>query len=607
MSAEPTPNLVPLSPQRGSTPARLVIVVGTLLLVALVGALLTVSFVSYANVKHRLDAFASDHNANLSRARFGTIVWQVRLAAVLVAGAAAALLRRRRRLAERLDELARSARVDSAVVTGSLRRSLALESPLHLTALGLITIGAVLVRVDFLFQPMRYDEADTYVHYASRPLYIGLTSYTAPNNHLLHTLLVHISSAVLGDSPWAIRLPAFVAGVLMVPAAYLTGRFLYGKAAALVGAALVATSSTLIEYSTNARGYTLLALIVLLLLALSTRLVATASPASWAAFALLAALGFWTIPIMLYALAAITAWLVWTIAIERRNRTLLRTRLLPALLGASALTLIFYTPVLVAAGPHALLGNSFVAPRPWSYVDRRLSLSFLATFGRWHRDQPAPLWWLIAAGFLVGLVFHGRLSRFRVPPAAAVVLVVPPLVVMQRVVPFERVWLFLLPLYLLTAAAGLLFAVGSLRDRPWFQVAVTIASVALCASLAGEAVASRAVYRSEDTSTFRDAPAVAAFLERRIRPGDRVLAAPPADQILEYYLDAAGFDAGRILYQRFQARRAFAVVKEGSGQFPLAAVLRRNLAPSVRARSRVILLRRFPHAVVYRLVALHPR
>ena len=37
------------------------------------------------------------------------------------------------------------------------------------------------------------------------------------NNHVLHTLLVRLSVALFGGSPVAIRLPAFVAGVLVVP------------------------------------------------------------------------------------------------------------------------------------------------------------------------------------------------------------------------------------------------------------------------------------------------------------------------------------------------------------------------------------------------------
>jgi hypothetical protein len=56
-----------------------------LVLLAAAAVLVAGSLLSYATVKHHLDAFASDHNADLSPARFHTIAWQVRaLAAGLV-------------------------------------------------------------------------------------------------------------------------------------------------------------------------------------------------------------------------------------------------------------------------------------------------------------------------------------------------------------------------------------------------------------------------------------------------------------------------------------------------------------------------------------------
>jgi hypothetical protein len=116
---------------------------------------------------------------------------------------------------------------------------------------------AVGLRLAFLNQPMRYDEALTFNEFASRPLYYGLSFYPDPNNHLLNTLLVHITSTVLGPQPWVLRLPAFAAGVLLVPATYALTHLLYGRPAAFLGAVLVAVSSYVVEYSTNSRGYTL--------------------------------------------------------------------------------------------------------------------------------------------------------------------------------------------------------------------------------------------------------------------------------------------------------------------------------------------------------------
>ncbi len=54
----------------------------------------------------------------------------------------------------------------------------------------------------------------------------------------------------------------------------------------------------------NARGYTMMAVAFALLLLLGQRLVERAGLADWVYFAVITALGFWTIPSMLYPLAA---------------------------------------------------------------------------------------------------------------------------------------------------------------------------------------------------------------------------------------------------------------------------------------------------------------
>lgn len=89
-----------------------------------------------------------------------------------------------------------------------------------------------------------------------------------------------------------IRLPAFIAGVLVVPASYLAARVLYNKRAALLAAALVASSSYLVEYSANARGYSMICLFFMLLPALAAYIIRTWSPGVWLPFAVLSVMGF---------------------------------------------------------------------------------------------------------------------------------------------------------------------------------------------------------------------------------------------------------------------------------------------------------------------------
>src|SRR4051812_31711660 len=85
------------------------------------------------------------------------------------------------------------------------------ESDLKVMA-ALVVIG-VLLRLPYLDVLMRYDESYTYNEYATRSLYDAVSLYTFPNNHLFHTLLVHIAVRLFGDSPPVVRLPALLAGL----------------------------------------------------------------------------------------------------------------------------------------------------------------------------------------------------------------------------------------------------------------------------------------------------------------------------------------------------------------------------------------------------------
>ena len=175
--------------------------------------------------------------------------------------------------------------------------------------LAMVLIGAGL-RGLLISRPMFHDEAYTYEAFASASLKFITSDYHLPNNHVFHTLLVHLSTQLFGNSPWAIRLPACLAGTLLIPCAYLLAHKLYGRAVAALSASLVAVFPILIDYSTNARGYTLLALLTLILLLLSIYVQHHRNLAAWSLIVILGAVGFYTVPVMLYPFGGVLAWLL---------------------------------------------------------------------------------------------------------------------------------------------------------------------------------------------------------------------------------------------------------------------------------------------------------
>jgi 4-amino-4-deoxy-L-arabinose transferase-like glycosyltransferase len=453
------------------------------------------------------------------------------------------------------------------IVVDELRDAWKDETRDHRLALAVILATAVAVRAMYLSQPMRYDESVTYMYFVRLPWQDALSTYTYPNNHLFHTFLAKAAVSLFGNHPWALRLPAVLAGMLAVPATYVVARLLYGGRAALIAVALAATSGMMVLFSTNARGYMLMVLAFLLLVVIGVRLQRGVGRAHdlWLQFAAIAALGLWTIPSMLYPLGCVVVWLALTFLVAD-DRTALRQ--LALTLGIAAIaTIMLYWPVFLKEGLGAVTRNRFVIPAPWLSFFSEMPGSIADTLRSWSLGWPPVLGLALAACALVALRRHAATTTTRIGlPLAAFVASAWLLVITHRV-PFVRTWLWIVPLAAALAGAGLVWL---LERRPWsasFALArLPHVAIALTVAAVTSLALSFAVMLARDTGTFREAEEVAALLRPALRPGDRVLALIPTNGPLDYYLHRQGGDRAVLVADERAARRVFAVVDRAEGQ-----------------------------------------
>lgn len=476
------------------------------------------------------------------------------------------------------------------------------DEKLHWCCLLALFLLGIALRLRFLFDPVGFDEADTILSYASRPLYVGLAWYPAPNNHLFHTLLLHLTWRLLGDAEWAIRLPALCAGALLIPVTYWAARSLYGRHPALLAAAMVAGTSSLVSYSVNARGYTLVSLFFLILLIAGRYLLDHESKPAWLLWALAATLGLYTIPIMLYCVGTVVVWLTLSSfrTLSKQDRRRFLRGLATAILVAGALTCMLYMPVLIASAP-SLFGNTYVAPRTLEFVLQN-ALNRLLKAGQLPSLDLPPVMGLLLAGCLIaGLLFHRRTANHRMPVPLAAVLFIPAVVLAQRVVPFTRVWLFLVPLYLTVAAAGLWFIVRSVA-RPSEASAVRLSAwISLCCFvplagfvLTGSNVRARSAYPGIEKT--------AVWLKAELTREDTIVVPLEGTASLAYYMRRHHLDVVRrsapcdgmaVIFRRADSpagrhstanRRLLPVIVEGQtiAKALTAACLPPDLSPAPR-------------------------
>lgn len=423
-------------------------------------------------------------------------------------------------------------------------------------------------RIALVGDPMRFDESYAFVYDVRRSIGHIVTSYPFPGGHFLYSLGAHVWLKVLGDSFWAVRGLAVLSGVALIPVVYLAGRALYGRGAGIWAAALCAGFAPLVDYSANGRAYILGVLLGTAALALAARLVDRPEPVrEWVAFAACCTLAMYCVPTFVYAFATVALWAGAVALLRRDGRVLVRLALASA--GALAAAVVLYTPTFGDTGWD--YANSMakvagpltrIAQRPWDH---------------WARGVPNPLVWLVAAGFVISLAAHRRLARHPVPLAAPALAVALAAVAAHKASPFARTWLYLAPIYLTHAGAGLSYLAERARLP---RAAAAGAALAVAVVLAVAAVDRGETDNTQLPSTDNH---VVGFLKREVRP-DR-----PA------ILDAANVSAASLYYfardgwsppgapRRGPPTDALVLVRAREGRARLAGAVReagRRLAPS---------------------------
>jgi hypothetical protein len=334
-----------------------------------------------------------------------------------------------------------------------------------------IMLLAAGLRICLLFRPLEYDEAYTFNEFARHSFSYIISEYYVVNNHIFHTLLVKFSTLILGDQPWAIRMPVFIAGLLLVFTGYQITKRLFSVPVARLAAFLIACMPILIDKSASARGYMLISLFFFMSIHLSLYLTQRKNYFAWSLLSLLMALGIFVNPIMLYPFAICSVWLLITglqggISEEYKNKWEWLVFLCLFGFFSGILSILFYSHVFRHYGIFTVFnGNQVVDSLTYSQFFQHLPEFFKGLYLEWKTGFSKAYFMLLLLGYLVNFSFRKELKR-----QAALLLIVVPftwfiLILVQRPRVISRIWIWLLPLILIGAAAGSLHCVKLIKGK----------------------------------------------------------------------------------------------------------------------------------------------
>ena len=429
------------------------------------------------------------------------------------------------------------------------------EDKTYLIGLIVVMLCGIAIRLLLLQRPVGYDEAYTFIKFASRELRYIVTDYSGPNNHIFHSLLVWLSTQLFGNHLWVLRLPAFLAGILCIPVGYAAGKKLFHPLAGLGSAAGICLMPVLIDYSNNARGYTLICLFALMGLWLATELIAKNSPGVWSLFSLTSILGFYTIPTYLYPFAVINLWLILSFFLQKSPKAAKSKFLMQWMewgIFTGLIVLLIYSPVLVfGTGLHSIVGNEFVQSLNWHDFQKTLFNRIPVVWADWWFQIPAWIKWSSVVGFAGSIpavifpVIPEKEQPFRLHLILPVIIAIGLMLLIQRVVPLARVWMFLLDFYLVTSAIGFAWLFLFLTERYHKPVLShqAAAGLIILLTLSGLVLWAQDPKNSQVELGFDYS--AARYLTGHLVQDDHIFAVAPASMRVAYYLKQMGIPLDR--------------------------------------------------------------
>ncbi len=400
----------------------------------------------------------------------------------------------------------------------------------------LILLIGIFLQAHFLSQPMRYDESFTFLNFVHAD-FRSLFYYPLPNNHVLYTLLERLSILLFGIQPVFLRLPAYLAGISAIPIIFVLCRKLIPGNSGLFASALTAICPYLVLYSTNARGYSLVVLLSLLLTLLGYNYCLKPDSKKALALGAIAALGMLTIPSMLLSIVGVYLWITCLLFLQKRSISFITGRFLfPVGLSTLICTCILYLPtVIITGGVAPILENRFVRPSPWHTFITNIGPHFRAIISDFTRDVPIFISCIIILAIIIGFIQSIRKKNF------ALLLLLPSIVLGSMLVifakhrvPYVRTWIFLIPYIFIAADAGFTFFIEKLKRNGQYILQCSVIVFMMFYSFV--LISHNAIEKYPDTGVFPEASAVAKKLVPLLHSNDKILAKTPTDWPLNFYL-----------------------------------------------------------------------
>lgn len=290
--------------------------------------------------------------------------------------------------------------------------------------------------------PIFYDEAWTYHNFTQRGLFISITKYPAPNNHVLHTILTALTYYFPFNTTVNLRIPNLITALFSSLIFFYTFAKMFEKKIAFLLLPIFCFVFGILQYAYLSRGYMLVIFSFLICFYATIKLTSQSdnvkSNRKYLIYISIGGLiGFCTMPSFLYPYFTCMSYIV-AFKIANKNFTVIKHIIISGIV-TTILVIIFYTPMIIVSGLNAIINNKYVASISRVDVVQNLYSHFNETFG---------FLFGIKLVYLIPILFFSIYYFIKNKTESSIFvvycfLIAPVLLLIQSVIPFYRTWIYL--------------------------------------------------------------------------------------------------------------------------------------------------------------------
>jgi hypothetical protein len=343
-------------------------------------------------------------------------------------------------------------------------------------------------------RPVSCDEAGTYLLFSSQNILVILSRYST-NNHPLNSLLIHVSDFLPLAPKIAIRLPSLIFGVFSFWLFFALAKTVFGSRLAFLALVLFAFSYPVMLYGFHGRGYGMLLFFSIGIIFCAVKISEEKKSKYWILFILFSVLGFYSVLSFLYVFITVGTALFLSSIIRKDGRAIKRLFLTGLLIAVSVITL--YLPFFLISGIDAVLNNDFVKSKSLAEVLALLPKHIFSVgnflVGSGTANQNSTLFSGLSGSimlliFLIYFVirsgkifsFSHLFLRILIPLGFVLVFL---FIFTQRVIPYERTWIYLVCLTGIMVTAVFSDLVKKISDYKLLRLSGIIGAVVICMNI----------------------------------------------------------------------------------------------------------------------------